>query len=72
MPEGPQMVFLKEQAGQFINQPILKANGNAKDIPFDIIKGQALTDIKTFGKELLFCFPPVSIQGIQSLALHTH
>lgn len=56
------MVFLKEQAGQFIGQQILKANGNAKDIPFGIIKGQALTDIKTFGKELLFCFPDFTIR----------
>lgn len=56
------MVFLKEQAEQFIGQLILKANGNAKDIPFDIIKGQPLTDIKTFGKELLFCFPDFTIR----------
>ena len=56
------MVFLKDQAEQFIGKLILKANGNAKEIPFDIINGQALTDIKTFGKELLFCFPAFTIQ----------
>jgi endonuclease-8 len=62
MPEGPQMVFLKDQAEQFIGKLILKANGNAKEIPFGMINGQALTDIKTFGKELLFCFPAFTIR----------
>lgn len=62
MPEGPQMVFLKEQAEHFIGQHILKAEGNAKNIPFDKIEGQALTGIKTFGKELLFCFPDFTIR----------
>ena len=56
------MVFLKDQAEQFIGKLILKANGNAKEIPFDIINGQALTDIKTFGKELLFCFPDFTVR----------
>lgn len=62
MPEGPQMVILKEQAEQFIGQHVVKANGNAKDIPFDVIKEQVLTGIKTFGKELLFCFPDFTIR----------
>jgi hypothetical protein len=30
MPEGPEMVFLKELAGQFTNQPVLKAEGSGK------------------------------------------
>lgn len=62
MPEGPQMVFLKDQIEHFKGQLILKAAGNAKDIPFGIIKGQVLTDIKTYGKELLFCFPGFTIR----------
>ena len=33
------MVFLKDQAEQFIGKLILKANGNAKEISFDIING---------------------------------
>ncbi|MEJ7679660.1 MAG: hypothetical protein WKG06_17730 [Segetibacter sp.] len=57
MPEGPQMVLLKEQAEHFIGQHVLKAEGNANNIPFDIMKDQELTDIKIFGKEILFCFP---------------
>lgn len=56
MPEGPQMVFLKEQVEHFIGQQVLSAKGSAKNIPFDLIKDQVLIDIRTFGKELLFCF----------------
>lgn len=62
MPEGPQMVFLKEQAEQFIGQRVLKAAGSAKDIPFDEMAGQALTNMKTFGKEIFFCFPNFTIR----------
>ncbi|RNI30478.1 endonuclease [Rufibacter latericius] len=56
MPEGPQMVFLKEQAEQFIGQLVLEVKGKTKNVPFDLIMGQELTEIKTFGKEILFCF----------------
>jgi endonuclease-8 len=57
MPEGPQMVFLKEQIDYFIGDTVLEAAGNAVNIPYELVKGQPLIDIKTFGKELLFCFP---------------
>ncbi|WP_162052315.1 endonuclease [Pontibacter pamirensis] len=62
MPEGPQIVFLKEQAEQFTGQLVLEANGNAKDMPFNEIAGQPLTAIKTYGKALFFCFPSVTIR----------
>ena len=62
MPEGPQIVFLKEQAAQFVGQRVLEAGGDAPEIPFELITGQALTAIKTFGKELLFCFPTFTIR----------
>jgi len=62
MPEGPQIVYLKEQMELFIGQVVLQAAGDAKNIPFDRIKEQVLTDIKTFGKELLFCFPDFTIR----------
>lgn len=62
MPEGPQMVFLKEQIHYFIGQLLIKATGNAKDIPLDKLSGKALTDIKTFGKEILFCFNDLTIR----------
>jgi endonuclease-8 len=62
MPEGPQMVFIKEQLEQFKGQLLIEAAGKAKDMPFETMKGQVLTDIKTFGKELFFCFPEYTIR----------
>lgn len=62
MPEGPQMVFLKEQVEHFIGEKIIEAKGNAKDIPFQLIEGQRLVDIRTFGKEMLFCFSHFTIR----------
>jgi len=56
------MIFLKEQLDYFIGQSILKAEGNAKNIPYEEIKEQELTDIKTFGKEIFFCFKDFSIR----------
>ena len=62
MPEGPQMALLKEQAELFVGQPVLEAQGNAANIPFNLIKEQPLAEIKTFGKELLFCFPGFTLR----------
>ena len=62
MPEGPQMVILKEEVEQFIDQLLLCVDGNAKDIPLDKIKGSRLIDVKTFGKEILFCFQQSAIR----------
>jgi endonuclease-8 len=62
MPEGPQMVFLRELTAPFVNQPVLKAGGNAAGIPFDGVTGQVLTAVETFGKELLFCFPGFALR----------
>ncbi len=62
MPEGPQMVFLKELTAPFLNQPVLKAEGNAAGIPFEGVTGQVLTAVETFGKELLFCFPGFTLR----------
>lgn len=62
MPEGPQMVFLKEQAEQFVHQAVLEATGDAKNISFAQLTGQPLLAVKTFGKELLFCFPDFALR----------
>ncbi|GAB3528775.1 endonuclease [Pontibacter brevis] len=62
MPEGPQMAYLKEQTEQFIGQPVLNATGSARHIPFDLLIESVLTDIKTFGKEILFCFSDFTIR----------
>jgi endonuclease-8 len=61
MPEGPQMIFLKEQVAHFIGGNLVEAKGAAKELPFNVLKGQTLIDIRTFGKELLFCFPDFTI-----------
>ena len=62
MPEGPQMVVIKEEVEHFIGQRLLSAEGNAQEIPFERIKGNELIDVKTFGKELLFCFKDFTIR----------
>lgn len=62
MPEGPQIFFLREQTEQFTGQLVLRASGNAKDIPYDALKGQVLKEIKTYGKELLLCFSDFTIR----------
>jgi endonuclease-8 len=62
MPEGPQMVILKEEVEQFIGQLVVGAKGNAKGIPFNKIQGNLLSNVKTFGKEILFCFPQFTIR----------
>ncbi len=62
MPEGPEMVFLKELAGQFVNQPVVEATGSAAGVPFDAVTGQVLTAVETFGKELLLCFPGFALR----------
>ena len=56
------MVFLKELTSQFVNQPVLKAEGSAAGIPFDEVAGRVLTAVETFGKELLFCFPGFALR----------
>lgn len=62
MPEGPQMIFIKEEAEHFVGQQVINAEGNASGIPFDKIVGQHLSEVRTFGKELLFCFPAFTIR----------
>ncbi len=56
------MVFLKELAGQFINQPVVEATGSAAGVPFDAVTGRVLTAVETFGKELLLCFPGFALR----------
>jgi endonuclease-8 len=62
MPEGPQVVFLKERLAPFVNQPVLQAEGRAAGIPFGEVTGHVLTAVETFGKELLFCFPGFALR----------
>jgi endonuclease-8 len=62
MPEGPQMVFLKEQAEPFIGQLVLKAEGCDQNFPFNQLKEQELIGMKTYGKELFLCFRSFAVR----------
>jgi endonuclease-8 len=56
MPEGPSLVLLKEALVPFVGKKVTDVEGNTR-IPLPVIKGKKITEIKTFGKELLICFP---------------
>ncbi|WP_207427561.1 DNA-formamidopyrimidine glycosylase family protein [Pedobacter sp. SYSU D00535] len=62
MPEGPQIVYLKEQTNQFIGQELISIEGSVIASNEKNLAGQSLIDIKTFGKEILFCFTRVTIR----------
>jgi endonuclease-8 len=55
MPEGPSLVILKEETQRFVGKKITKVAGNAK-IDLQRMKGEKITDIKSWGKHLLICF----------------
>ncbi|MBL7931301.1 MAG: endonuclease [Bacteroidia bacterium] len=55
MPEGPSILILKEQLGFARGKKILEVSGNAK-IDLQKLKGKKIFEIKTWGKQLLFCF----------------
>ena len=55
MPEGPSILFLKDQLQQFKGKMVKQAGGYG-DMPVEWIKGKKLMDINTWGKHLLFVF----------------
>lgn len=55
MPEGPSILHLKDQLQPFKGKIVKKAGGYGP-MPTAWIKGKKLTDIKTWGKHLLFVF----------------
>ncbi len=57
MPEGPSIVILKEATIQFRRKKIIAASGNSTKIEFERIIGKTITDIKSWGKHYLICFP---------------
>ncbi len=57
MPEGPSIVILKELTIQFKKKKVLEASGNSTKIDFKRITGKTITDIKSWGKQYLICFP---------------
>ena len=62
MPEGPSIVILKEAIQSFRGKKILEADGYGKALDFGRLLGTKLTDVKTFGKHLLLCFPNFTIR----------
>jgi len=62
MPEGPILVILKRAAEQFKGQKVTDADGDGKYIDAAILKGQTVTDFKTWGKHFLICFPEFAVQ----------
>lgn len=59
--EGPSLVLLKEQAAKFIGKRIDMAEGASK-VDMDLINGQRLQDLKTWGKHFLFQLENCSIR----------
>jgi endonuclease-8 len=62
MPEGPSLVMLKEQLKPFKGRRVTAANGYAKNVDPDLLKGNRLTDIKTWGKHLLLVFEDFALK----------
>jgi endonuclease VIII len=61
MPEGPSIVILKEAVQAFKGQKVIAVSGNTK-IDKDRMKGQKITDFKSWGKHFLICFPNFTIR----------
>lgn len=55
MPEGPSILFLKDQLKPFKGKPVQKAGGYGP-MPARWLKGKTLKDILTWGKHLLLVF----------------
>ena len=62
MPEGPILVILKQKLQKFKGKNVTEAKGYAKNIKPEILIGKKLTDIKTWGKHLLLCFPDFTVR----------
>ena len=62
MPEGPIIIILKEELQQFKHKEVIAANGYTPNLDPDILIGQKLIDIKSWGKHLLLCFPKFTIR----------
>ncbi len=62
MPEGPSLYILRERVHHFKGKKVLEADGYAKGIDMSRIEGQKVTDIRTWGKQLLFCFKGFAVR----------
>jgi endonuclease-8 len=62
MPEGPSILILKEKLLPFKGKKVIDANGYANGFDADMLVGKTLTDIKTWGKHTLLCFPKFTVR----------
>lgn len=62
MPEGPSILILKEKLQPYKSKKVLDANGYAKGFNAEMLIGKTLTDIKTWGKHTLLCFPKFTVR----------
>jgi len=61
MPEGPSIVILREQAAHFIGHQVLQVGGNSS-LDLQRMHGQRLTDLRSWGKHFLLCFPGFALR----------
>lgn len=62
MPEGPNIVMLKQKLLPFKNRKVTAATGYAKNVNPEQLTGKMLRDIKSWGKHLLLCFPEFTVR----------
>lgn len=62
MPEGPTIRILRERLEPFIGRRILAADGYAQGLDPIILKNQVISDVKSFGKNLLICFHDFTVR----------
>lgn len=62
MPEGPILIILKEELQPFKHKKVIAAKGYTTKMNPEILVGKTLTDIKTWGKHLLLCFPTLTVR----------
>ena len=55
MPEGPSILILRELLEPFKGKQVISASGDA-DVDFDRLMHHKITDIKSYGKNLILCF----------------
>lgn len=62
MPEGPTIVILKEQLRPFVGRRVILADGYAKGFDASVLLHCTITDIKSWGKQLLICFADFTVR----------
>lgn len=62
MPEGPSILILKEATQEFKGQTVTDAGCNNGAIDADLLIGKTITDLKTWGKHFLICFPKFTVR----------